>query len=140
LSDVLLIKAEALVQLETEESFRQAVLLVNDTYLRSNEGADSLKLTNYSGKAELENLVLRERHREFLFEGKRWFDLLRMARRQGSTNEINAIVDKKASGIAASLSVPVLDALYLPISDGELRANPKLVQNPYYKEVTSSSR
>jgi len=140
LSDVLLIKAEALVQLETEESFRQAVLLVNDTYLRSNEGADSLQLTNYSGKAELENLVLRERHREFLFEGKRWFDLLRMARRQGSTNEINAIVDKKASGMAASLSVPVLDALYLPISNGELRANPKLVQNPYYKEVTSSSR
>lgn len=88
----------------------------------------------------MENLVLRERHREFLFEGKRWFDLLRMARRQGSTNEINAIVEKKSSGMAVSLSVPVLDALYLPVSNGELRANPKLVQNPYYKEVTSSSR
>jgi hypothetical protein len=140
LPDVMLMKAEALVQLETPESFRQAIDLVNETYLRSNEGADSLQLANYSGKAELEKLVLRERQREFLFEGKRWFDLLRLARRQGSTGDLNAFVDKKASGMSVSLSVPVLDALYLPVSNGELRANPRLVQNPYYKEATSSTK
>jgi len=31
---------------------------------------------------KLEKLVLRERQRELLFEGKRWFDLVRMARRR----------------------------------------------------------
>lgn len=139
LSDIMLMKAEALVQLEGEENNKKAIEMVNATYLRSNEG-DSIKLANYQNKAELEKLVLRERQRELLFEGKRWFDLVRFARREQSTSTLNDFIDKKASGSTASLGAPILDAMYMPISRSELEANSKLKQNPYYEETGSSSQ
>ncbi|HEY6915331.1 MAG TPA: RagB/SusD family nutrient uptake outer membrane protein, partial [Paludibacter sp.] len=107
-------------------------------YLRSNVEQDSLRMSNYT-ESEYEKLVLRERQRELLFEGKRWFDLVRMARRQKSTSEMNDYIDHKAVGNSTSLGVPVLDAMYMPISRGELEANPKLEQNPYYQESKSTT-
>jgi hypothetical protein len=139
LSDVLLMKAEALVQLAGDENNKEALRMINTTYLRSNANADSLQLANYSSKAQLENLVLRERQREFLFEGKRWFDLVRMARREGSTSTLNDYVNHKATGSTASLGAKVLNAMYMPISKGELEANKNMKQNPYYEEIGSSS-
>lgn len=138
LSDLMLMKAEALVQLEGEANNKQAIELVNHTYLRSNE-SDSIKLVNYQSKNELEKLVLRERQRELLFEGKRWFDLVRMARREKSTSMLNKFVESKATGTTNSLGAPVLDAMYMPISRSEIEANKKLEQNPYYAETGSSS-
>lgn len=142
LSDIMLMEAEALVETSTSNpaNITKAMDLVNKVYLRSNEEATALSVTDYSTKDEMAKLVLRERQREFLFEGKRWFDLVRLARRQGNTSEINSFMDHKASGLSASLGVPVLDALFLPISNSELKSNPKLIQNPYYKEADSSSR
>ena len=142
LSDVMLMAAEAYVELSNTNSsnWDAAMALVNKVYLRSNEEESELSISNYPTQSDMEKLVLRERQRELLFEGKRWFDLMRMARREGNTSEINSYMDRKASGFGASLGVPVLDALYLPISNSELRANPKLVQNPYYKEANSSNR
>lgn len=139
LSDLMLMKAEALVQLDGNENLNSALKLVNTTYLRSNEEQDSLKLSNYPSKAEMEKLVLRERQRELLFEGKRWFDLVRMARREGTTSTLNDFVDHKASGNTVSLGAPVLDAMYMPISKSELSANPNLIQNLYYQESGGST-
>ncbi len=139
LSDLMLMKAEAQVQLDGNENLNSALELVNTTYLRSNEEQDSLKLSNYPSKAEMEKLVLRERQRELLFEGKRWFDLVRMARREGTTSTLNDFVDHKASGNAVSLGAPVLDAMYMPISKSELSANPSLIQNLYYQEAGGST-
>jgi starch-binding outer membrane protein, SusD/RagB family len=147
LSDVMLMKAEALVQLgdssvqvASDSHFTEALALVNTTYKRSNEDAADLSIANYTSKSALANLVLRERQRELLFEGKRWFDLLRVARREGSTGTVNTYMDHKASGTTASLGVSVLNALYMPIYYYELISNPNLVQNPYYKTTSSSSR
>lgn len=139
LPEVLLMKAEALTQLEGQENQKQALKLVNQVYLRSNESVDSLQFVNYSTKAEMESLVLRERHREFLFEGKRWFDLVRYARRSGNTSILNDFVDHKSTGNTVSLGAPVLDAMYMPIAKSELSANPNLEQNLYYKESGETS-
>jgi len=139
LSDLMLMKAEALVQLNSESDLKSALALVNTTYLRSNAGQDSLLIVNYSTKAEMEKLVLRERQRELLFEGKRWFDLVRLARRENSTSTLNDFVNHKSAGNGISLGAPVMDAMYMPISRSELEANPNLKQNTYYEDLSSSS-
>lgn len=141
LPDVMLMKSEALVQKDGKENFDKAMELINTTYLRSNEDADSLKVSDYVNKIEMEKLVLRERQRELLFEGKRWFDLVRMARREESTTNLNTYVDRKSqSATAATLGALVMDAMYMPISRWEIEANPNLKQNPFYEENSSSTR
>lgn len=140
LSDVMLMKAEALVELDGATNMSNALSLVNQTYLRSNPDADSLRISNYSTKGLMETLVLRERQRELLFEGKRWFDLVRLARREGSTSTLNTYVNDKSSGNSISLGAPVMDAMYMPIAKSELEANPKLIQNPYYQESSSITK
>jgi hypothetical protein len=135
LSDVMLMKAEALVQLEGTDNMNNALSLVNTTYLRSNPLQDSLKITDYQTKSSMEDLVLRERQREFLFEGKRWFDLVRVARRNGSPQAVNAFITHKSVTGSVSLDIPEMNALYMPISKTELLTNPLLKQNPYYEEL-----
>ena len=73
LTDVMLMKAEALVQLdEFDEAFKLAEF-VNARAISS--GTSYLhKSTN---KNTMESLILLERARELCFEGKRYFDLLR---------------------------------------------------------------
>lgn len=139
LSDVILMKAEALAQKGSDENLVQAVNMVNLTYLRSNPLESALEQTYYPTAESVQKLVLRERQREFLFEGKRWFDLMRMARREGSTTNMNTIVDAKASGGGSSLGAPVLNAMYMPIYKSELEANPNMTQNSFYEESGNSS-
>lgn len=133
LTDVMLMKAEALVQMQ---QFAPAIHLVNTTYMRSNPTlTDTLSLAEFSDKDKMEKLVLLERQRELLFEGKRWFDLMRMARRDGKTNRIVDIVVRKLTQDQSLVKskMKVMDALYFPISENELAANPNLKQNPYYE-------
>lgn len=138
LSDVMLMKAEALVQMG-ESYYPDAIKMVNVPYLRSNANADSLALKNYPTKAEMEDLVLRERQRELMFEGKRWFDLVRKGRRENSIVEVNKYVGHKAAG-NQSLSISSLNGLYMPVPQWEIKNNPKLKQNPYYEVTTSSTK
>jgi hypothetical protein len=140
LSDVMLMKAEALVQLDGTENRSNALSIVNQTYLRSNPTADSLRISNYSDKSTMEQLVLRERQRELLFEGKRWFDLVRMSRRQGSTSTLNGFANHKKAENSAPLGATVLDAMYMPIPKSELDANPNMVQNEFYRETTTLTK
>lgn len=141
LPDVMLMKAEALVQLGDNSNFQAALDLVNTTYLRANPTADSLRLVTYPTKTELSELVLRERQRELLFEGKRWYDLVRMAKRENAVSMLNTYVEHKAGGgSTAILGAPVLDAMYMPIAKGELENNINLAQNPYYEQTNSSTK
>lgn len=134
LPDIMLMKAEALIQLERNS---EALELINTTYLRSNpELADgSLKIEDYNSKLEMEKLLLRERQRELMFEGKRWFDLMRLARRADSPAPLLNYVLKKYTGTATvqATKMSVMDALYLPIHSDELKANSALEQNPFYE-------
>lgn len=141
LSDVMLMKAEALAQLNRSESDRlEVVNIVNQTYMRSNPSGDSLTVNNYPNVSDLQSLVLRERQRELLFEGKRWFDLMRLARRTNSTTEILGYISPKFSGEGDIYSkMSIMDGLYMPIAQSELEANPTLKQNPYYDNLSNAN-
>ena len=91
LTDVMLMKAEALVQLyemggkadddtRNEEAYK-ICKFVNDRSLPEDSRTGSPQLggtQGYNGvKDRMENIVLAERARELCFEGKRWFDLMR---------------------------------------------------------------
>lgn len=139
LSDVILMKAEAWLQKTQDKDFENVVALVNKVYKRSNPDSDTLDVSQYSGFSNVESLVLRERQRELLFEGKRWFDLVRLARRANSTAPLISYVAKTTSGNEALGRMSVMNALYWPIHKDELTANNLLVQNPFYNTVTSSN-
>ena len=104
------------------DHFEDAFLLINAVSKRAvNSFApgsnEVLKLSDYQdSKESMEKLVMDERHRELMFEGKRWYDLLRVARRTGDTKELAKTVTKKQltniSGIQIRLADP--NALYLP--------------------------
>lgn len=135
LSDLILMKAEALVQLGSTQNRTDALKLVNETYLRSNKTADSLQIGNYPDQGSMEKLVLRERQREFLFEGKRWFDLLRMVRRKNEPAAILAYLGPKLSGDNMQMKkLSVMDGLFMPVLKSELDINPNLTQNPFYED------
>lgn len=156
LSDIVLMKAEALVQqaatnaadstFDATSHMQTALRLVSATYNRANNlgknSADTLKYSEHAATiATMESLVLAERQRELMFEGKRWFDLLRMARRQGNNQElINHVIKKQKSNTnAIRIRLTSIDGLYFPYSEKELKLNPELKQNPAYKTDETSS-
>ncbi len=162
LSDVMLMKAEAMTQLATDDAdiqLRQAFNLVQAVNSRSmmNETADSLKWNTYSSKVSMEDLVLKERLRELCFEGKRWYDLLRYNYRKmegveygktlyeqnkegknfvaNSTEMRQLLIRKYTSGGAAiSSKMGTEPYLYMPLPKSDVKLNPLLKQNPVYKD------
>lgn len=135
LADILLMRAEALVQLNRNQGdLEEALRMVNKTYLRSNTTADSLQFVTYNNQSDMEKLVLRERQRELMFEGKRWFDLMRLVRRYNDPTVMLAYVSPKLTGDNMQIrKMSVIDGLYFPILKSELEMNPKLTQNPFYE-------
>jgi hypothetical protein len=130
LADVLLMKAEALSQLGR---YNEALQIVNEIRDRANIANRSIA---YNAVA-FEDAILEERALEFAYEGKRWFDLLRMGRRNNYArkNKLIEIMVSNASStqkrvLAAKLTNPF--GWYLPIYNTEIERNINLVQNPYY--------
>jgi len=100
----------------------------------SNLTADSLSFVNYNNKGDMEKLVLRERQRELLFEGKRWFDLMRLVRRNKDATAMLAYISPKLTGDNMQIKkMSIMNGLYFPILKNELEINPNLVQNPFYE-------
>ncbi len=153
-TDVMLMKAEALVQListetpaadtEDMEILSQAfdlVKAVNDRSLMSED--DELAKESFSTKTAIGELVLNERARELAFEGKRWYDLVRLALRTNTTNEVSTLVSAKIEGGGASAvkkKLSTMNSLFFPIAKSELNVNPLLGQNPVYKQSSSVSQ
>ena len=161
LTDVMLMKAEALVQIyilggkaegdtRCEDAFA-ICKFVNDRALSEANQADySLKYATYKDK--MEELVLAERARELCFEGKRWFDLMRYNYRHTAekadltkkltegyvlnSNEFFELALRKYSAPAA-MKLKMRDDryLYMPINQDEVEINTNLVQNPVYKSA-----
>jgi hypothetical protein len=142
LPDIYLMKAEALVERNGAGDLEEALNMVNKTYDRANpsKGSSSLQTSNYSTQEQMRNLVFDERQREFLFEGKRYFDILRRIRREGNlTNTVSTYLLRKYVSLdqtTVMTKLNTLNALYLPINKDELKVNKRLVQNPFY-ETTS---
>ena len=161
LTDIMLMKAEALVELaaddEDEEHLERAFNLVQQVYKRSLQttySQDTLRFDNFKSKDRMELLVLNERERELCFEGKRWFDLLRynyrhiegvdISKRMGDedyeapevySKMLDLIVRKyEGSGDAVKFKMKGEPYLYWPILEKETKVNPLLVQNPVWKQ------
>ena len=138
LTDVMLMEAEALVQRREgdEQDMRRAFSLVSSVYNRANIGQaarDTLTFASFNSLAKMESLVLEERQRELMFEGKRWFDLVRKARREGSNSAMLDLAKRKYSNPDAVKSKWIKpDMLYFPINEDELKKNLELRQNPGY--------
>jgi hypothetical protein len=135
LSDMLLIKAEALVERNQEGDLDAAFALVDIVNKRANNLTSTLKKADYiSSKQQMANLVLEERQREFMFEGKRWFDLVRRSRRDGNTIYLVSAVQNKFEENANAIKIKLTDMniIYMPYAKNELKVNPLLQQNPAY--------
>lgn len=148
LTDIMLLKAEALVQqmsdasdasaaTANEELRKQAFTLVNVVNKRSvcqTILKDTLLYSDYTTKMQMTELVLLERQRELMFEGKRWFDLVRDAMRTNSTSTLLKSVLKKYTSNTSIIQNKLLkmDAIFWPIHEDELKVNKNLKQNPIY--------
>ncbi len=145
LSDVMLIKAEALVEMASDEditSLQEAFAIVNAINKRSNcdKEKKDLDWNAYSSKSLMRALVLEERQRELMFEGKRWYDLVRRARRDSTTDYLVGVVARKgSSGSAISSKLSRMDAIYWPYHIDELKVNRYLKQNPAFGSGEDSS-
>lgn len=138
-ADILLMKAEALAELAGSGaqggSFTDARILINE--IRARAGAP---VTDIIENIEsFREAILLERAREFAFEGKRWFDLLREARRNNYENTINMrniLIQRATTENIAQLKSRVRNPwyYYLPIPDGDINSNHNLEQNPFYDD------
>ena len=114
-ADLLLMKAEALNELSgpTNEAFE----LIDQ--VRSRAGLDDLDIT--LNKEAFREAILLERTKEFVFEGHRWFDLVRTGK-----------LKEKVLLAKPSVSVDMNRHILFPIPQREINVNPNLVQNPGY--------
>ena len=140
LSDMILIKAEALIERDREGDRDAAFALIDVLNRRANDAitqtrTTQLKKADYiDSKAAMESLLLDERQREFLFEGKRWFDLVRFARRDGKNDRLIDLTSRKYLENVNALKIKLADPdiIYFPYARNELKVNPLLQQNPAF--------
>ena len=124
--------------------YADAYNLITAVYIRSNPGAVSSKrlassapqLAQFRGLAAFETYLMNERRRELLFEAKRYYDLVRQARREGNTDKFSTALSSKFSGGTSSLKIKMkmMDFMYMPILKSQMQVNPNLVQNPAYAD------
>lgn len=153
LTDVMLMKAEALTALMSDASelsdqdknhMVQAFSLVNAVNKRSvceSVLKDTLQANDYATKEKIENLVMTERQRELMFEGKRWYDLVCRSRRDGNTDYLRQQTLMKFTSNTSAISgkLAKMDYIYWPYNADELKVNGNLKQNPAFGSGVDSS-
>ena len=133
LADIKLMKAEALNRLGQTQD---AVELVKEIRKRATGITPAIEGGTINS---FEEIILDERARELAAEGKRWFDLVRIAQRQNNYEVIgNRIADaydppERQTAWKAKVFKPL--SWYLPVYKGELELNVMLKQNPYYAKA-----
>jgi hypothetical protein len=139
-ADILLMKAEALTWLDggIPANADLALDLVKTIRTRANALSDTEESPSSDSPLDVSDYILRERAREFAFEGKRWFDLLRHAKRNNYAH-LDLILDAISKVAPADKAQAILNKFkdvrshYLPIALSELTADKLLVQNPFYQ-------
>lgn len=149
-SDILLMQAEAMNQIgiqlsdaASQDYFTTAI----DNLKQVRDARNAVQTDLYKfivgkvdGKA-LENAILEERAREFTFEGKRWYDVLRYAKRDGyAGNNINYLINLainsasplKQQSLIAKYRDPKHNSHYWPIYVKEIETNKNILQNEFY--------
>ena len=142
LAQVYLMRAEALCQLgiaqNSQELLAEALALVE--VIRDRAGATETTALEVTGEIDgkaLEAHILEEEAREFMYEGKRWFDVIRNAKRNNYTNAnyltqivpYSVITDKSFS-VQVKYKDP--NSWYMPLPESNIKTNSLLEQNPFY--------
>lgn len=157
LTDVMLMQAEALVELAGKDYYttdedgnkivdenlehafslvwavnRRSLLTPHYETTTSKTSGLVLKKEKFPTQEDMRELVQKERRRELMFEGKRWFDLLRICHRNGNKPDyIKKNVPSKGKNTGMILFVNY-ESLFWPYNKKELKANTALTQKPYY--------
>jgi hypothetical protein len=147
LSDVMLIKAEACIMKDNAD-YETAFSLINSINKRARNytesvKSDSLAFSTYSSsREEMEKLLFLERKREFMFEGKRWFDLVRKSLRDNSTRYLanEATQKQKENAVAIKIQLADINAIFWPYNRDELKKNNMLKQNSAYSDAEEFQR
>ena len=146
LTDVMLMKAEALVQLDNPEEAFELAKVVNARAV-----ANGTSYLRYDRNA-MEGMILLERARELCFEGKRYFDLLRYNFRHMNGIQYDKLLSEQSSfpanseeflgwvlakypdATAMKSKLPDERYLYMPLNEDELKVNTALIQNSAYNK------
>ena len=90
--------------------------------------ASSDSISVNSSTEKIEDYILRERSLELGFEGRRWFDLLRIARRNRPRVLIDAVKKRAPASLQSYLETRLTDTKnwYLPYNAEEKALNPNL--------------
>ena len=142
-------KASVLVRgtsLTTADELKlDAYNLISAVYRRSNPVVQTKK--QYAPEQPqtydaFHKLLMNERRREFLFEGKRFYDLVRAARRVGNTQEMRQALATKYSeaGPAVAIKLIQMGFMYMPVYRKEMKINPALVQNESYLDEDENKK
>jgi len=149
LTDIMLLKAEAIAQKISSdatlvegtsdydlliEAFDLVDAVNKRSLIESVPYKHVLDITNYTSKQKLTNLIYEERNREFMFEGKRYFDLVRRSLREGNTEYLSNKVTNKDAQTASIVKSKMqkMDAIFWPYNLYELKVNKNLKQNPAF--------
>lgn len=155
LTDVMLMQAEAyalkiaqnegnVTSDEDKANLQKAFNLVNSVNKRSVMQyplKDTLTTSNIKSKVAIMNLVYQERNRELMFEGKRYYDLVKRSLRENVTNPtkneyLRSQVKNKSTALENTIDTrfAIEDALFWPYFNDEVKINPylKAAQNPAY--------
>jgi len=133
--DILLMKAEALAW---TGSTQEALDLVQELRKRANALPGTAKSPDINSPVEVTDYIMEERAREFAFEGKRWYDILRNAKRNNYAH-IQYLIDIVTKTAPIDRQQSILNKYkdvrshYLPINLYELQTDKNLVQNPFYQ-------
>lgn len=135
-ADVLLMKAEACAN---SNRGQETLDLVSQIRTRAKALPKSSPSTPAANDVTgLNDYVLQERALELAYEGKRWYDLLRHAKRN-NYSRIDVLLSAVVKVIPPDAQQAALNKLrdknnhYLPINQYEIQTNPNLIQNPFYK-------
>lgn len=149
-SDVILMKAEAIAALLTNkesnpDEYQEAYDMVYAVFSRSNPNIlqkDIPDISNFDTKDDLVDFIFNERQREFFCEGKRWFDLVRLAYKTGKTSSILNILSVKFTSNASAVKAKMatMNSLFSPVYKNEMKVNPALIQNPAWPDNETSER
>lgn len=133
-ADVLLMKAEAINQLNQPLEASRIVKVIRNRATALDFGP----VMDSTSKSGMEKFILEERQREFAFEGKRWFDVLRNAKRN-NYQRLELLFEMAAISVPVDRQQAAFNKLrdrnshYMPIFLYELQTNNRLEQNPFYK-------
>lgn len=135
-ADILLMKAEACAQVNRGQDALDII-----TRIRTRAGAPDVtkEEPEISDAGAISDYILNERAREFAFEGKRWFDLLRNAKRNNyerANSIFGTLIEHSVPSSRQQSALAIFqdrDSHYFPIFQNEINTDPALEQNNFYK-------